>query len=155
MHELCGGILAGLISISGPGPHVELWAATIIGLVGSAIYQSLRKFFWRWEIDDPLDNSIIHGFCGMWSILAIGLFDNQQGLLYTGKIKFLGIQILGLSAYIFWSLALSFVFFYSLKLNDRLRIDPLFEIIGMDFMRSRTSKVELNYLFRRENLIDD
>jgi ammonia channel protein AmtB len=43
VHELCGGILAGLVSISGGGAHVELWAAAVIGFVGSYIYKSLRK----------------------------------------------------------------------------------------------------------------
>lgn len=57
VHELCGGVLAGLISISGASADVELWAATIIGMIGSTIYQNARKVFQRFEIDDPLDNS--------------------------------------------------------------------------------------------------
>lgn len=132
VHELCGGVLAGLISISGASAHVSLWAAAVIGLIGSVIFQSLRKIFQRFEIDDPLDNSLIHGFCGLWSIFAVGLFDIDLGLIYTGKITFLAIQVLGILSYAFYSLILSFIFFYSLKLNDRLRIDPLYEIIGMD-----------------------
>jgi Amt family ammonium transporter len=75
IHELCGGVLAGLISISGSSADVELWAAALIGIIGATIYQSLRKIFHRYEIDDPLDNSQIHGFCGMWSIFAVGIFD--------------------------------------------------------------------------------
>ena len=70
----------------------------------------------------------------MWSIFAVGLFDKQRGLLYTGDVGFLGVQVLGLLAYSFWALSLSFVFFYFLKYNERLRIDPLFEILGMDYM---------------------
>ena len=57
----------------------------------------------------------------------------NQGLLYTGEINFLGIQLLGVISYSCYSLMLSFIFFHSLKLNDRLRLDPLYEIIGMDF----------------------
>jgi ammonia channel protein AmtB len=52
----------------------------------------------------------------------------------------LGIQIIGLLAYSFWALSLSFVFFYFLKLNERLRIDPLFEILGMDYMGEKNMK---------------
>ena len=158
VHELCGGVLAGLISISGSSANVELWAATLIGMIGSSIYQNMRKLFRRYEIDDPLDNSQIHGFCGMWAIFAVGLFDRQRGLLYTGEVNFLGVQMLGLLAYAFWSLALSFVFFYSLKLNERLRIDPLYEIIGMDFINLRgakISRVQNSYLYNRERLLND
>ena len=151
IHELCGGVLAGLISISGVSANVELWGAALIGVIGSTIYQSLRKLFQRFEIDDPLDNSIIHGFCGIWSIFAVGLFDKEVGLLSTGQIAQLAIQVLGLLSYSFWSLILSFVFFYSLKLNDRLRIDPLYEIIGMDFQKfiqAKKTKIQDNELNR-------
>ena len=112
----------------------------MIGMIGSTIYQNLRKLFFRYEIDDPLDNSLIHGFCGLWSIFAVGLFDRDQGLLYTGETIFLGIQILGILSYAFWAITLSFVFFYSLRQNERLRIDPLYEIIGIDFLVSDISK---------------
>ena len=70
---------------------VDLWAAAIIGVIGSLIFQSLRKLNHRLEIDDPLDNSVIHGFCGLWSIVAVGLFDTDMGMIYTGKVVFLGI----------------------------------------------------------------
>ena len=85
IHELCGGVLAGLISVSGASANISLWAAIVIGMIGSAIYQNLRKVFHRFEIDDPLDNSLIHGFCGLWSIFAVGLFDQNLGMLYTGE----------------------------------------------------------------------
>ena len=75
VHELCGGVLAGLISISGGGANVELLAASLIGFIGSYIYKALRRIFERLEIDDPLENSLIHGICGIWSIFAVGLFD--------------------------------------------------------------------------------
>lgn len=91
MHELTGGVLAGLISISGGGANMELWAASLIGFIGSYIYRSLRKTFERMEIDDPLENSLIHGICGMWSIFAVGMFDSDRGLVYTGELRFLGI----------------------------------------------------------------
>ena len=64
----------------------------------------------------------------------MGIFDKQLGLVYTGDVAFLGIQMLGILAYSFWSLSLSYVFFYFLKVNERLRIDPLYEILGMDYM---------------------
>jgi ammonia channel protein AmtB len=73
----------------------------------------------------------------------VGVFDKVEGLVYTGNVKFLGVQILGILAYSFWSLSLSFVFFYSLRVNERLRIDPLYEILGMDYMgKDRLLKIK-------------
>lgn len=47
--------------------------------------------------------------------------------------------MIGALAYIFWSLLLSFTFFYSLKLNGRLRCKAVYEIIGQDFMKHQNS----------------
>jgi ammonium transporter, Amt family len=67
---------------------VTLWSACLIGLIGSCVYTFTKRLLERFEIDDPLDNSEIHGFCGIWSIIAVGIFDNEKGLIYTGQINF-------------------------------------------------------------------
>lgn len=107
----------------------------MIGLLGSMIYSSTKKLIVRAEIDDPLDISEVHGFCGIWSIVALGLFDREKGLIYTGNSDQLLIQLLGAFSYALWSVLLSFTFFYSLKQVDRLRVAFLFEVIGLDMMR--------------------
>jgi len=67
-------------------------------------------------------------------------------LLYTGDAKFLGIQLIGAIAYSLWALLLSFIFFASLKANERLRCKGIYEIIGQDFRRSHnfTMKISRN-----------
>jgi ammonium transporter, Amt family len=59
----------------------------VIGLIGSVIYTSTKKMIVRNEIDDPLDISEVHGFCGIWSIVAVGIFDLDKGMVYTGKFN--------------------------------------------------------------------
>ncbi len=36
------------------------------------------------DIDDPMDSISTHGICGFWSLIALGIFDNDNGLIYTG-----------------------------------------------------------------------
>ena len=79
--------------------------------------------------------SEVHGACGIWSIIALGFFDLDTGLLYTGAIEQLIIQVMGALAYMIWALMLSFMFFYALKKNDRLRVDFIYEVIGLDFVK--------------------
>ena len=76
----------------------------------------------------------------------MGIFDINQGLLYTGDANFLGIQLVGAIAYSLWALLLSYIFFFSLKQNDRLRCKSIYEIIGQDFRRSHnfTMKISRN-----------
>ena len=87
MQSVCNGVLAGLVSVTASSYNIELWAAALIGFIGSIIYTSTKKIIIRYEIDDPLDISEVHGFCGIWSIIAVGFFDIDQGLLYTGSAK--------------------------------------------------------------------
>ena len=87
VHILCNGVLAGLVSVSASCSNIELWSACLIGLIGSMIYTTTRKLFIRFEVDDPLDITEIHGFCGIWSVLAVGIFDKDFGLLYKGSLK--------------------------------------------------------------------
>ena len=136
---LCNSVIAGLVSVSASSFNIELWAAGMIGGLGFMIYYHSKKTICRYGIDDPMDITEVHGICGIWSVLAVGLFDKDVGLLYTGTLDQLMIQILGATAYTLWAMILSFTFFYSLKQNDRLRVDPLYEIIGMDFMSSDQS----------------
>ena len=84
-------MLAGLVSVTSASSNVDLWAACVIGLIGSMIYTSTKKLIVRAEIDDPLDISEVHGFCGIWSIVALGIFDRQKGLIYTGNLDQLAI----------------------------------------------------------------
>ena len=103
-------------------------------LAPSFTYRPTGLQLGRFEIDDPLDISEVHGFCGIWSVIAVGIFDIDKGFFYTGNPTQLGIQLLGAVAYIIWAGLLSFIFFYSLKKNGRLRVALIFEVIGLDFI---------------------
>ena len=137
MH-LCNGVLAGLVSVTSSSSNIELWAACLIGLIGSMIYTACKKIIIRNEIDDPMDITEVHGFCGIWSVIAVGIFDIDKGLVYTGSMDQLLIQLVGAISYFLWSLFLSFLFFYSLKQNDRLRVAYLFEVIGLDMVKHQS-----------------
>ena len=80
----------------------------------------------------------VHGACGLWSIIALGIFDLDYGLFYTGNTDQIGIQLAGALAFIGWALMLSFMFFYSLKRNQRLRVDFMYEVIGLDFVKDQS-----------------
>jgi Amt family ammonium transporter len=92
-----------------------LWAAIIIGVIGSILFKSSSSLINKLEIDDPLDVTVVHGVCGIWSILAVGIFEVEKGLLYTGKMDQLLLQLVGAICFAFWSGIMSFTFFYILK----------------------------------------
>eukprot|EP00347_Sterkiella_histriomuscorum_P006219 403353608 len=130
--NIVNGLLGGLISITGSSNNVENYSAFIIGFLGGLFY-ILASYIWhRLKIDDPLHASQLHAFCGLWGVLAVGIFDKDYGLIYTGSFKQIGIQAAGALALIFWSSFLSIPYFYFLNKMKRLRVAPIYEIIGLD-----------------------
>ena len=73
------------MSVTASCNNITLWAACLIGCTGSVIYVQTKKLVSRYEIDDPLDITQVHGFCGIWSVIAVGIFDIEKGFFYTGS----------------------------------------------------------------------
>eukprot|EP01064_Diplonema_japonicum_P023254 TRINITY_DN33697_c0_g1_i1.p1 TRINITY_DN33697_c0_g1~~TRINITY_DN33697_c0_g1_i1.p1 ORF type:complete len:515 (+),score=167.58 TRINITY_DN33697_c0_g1_i1:81-1625(+) len=90
---LLNGILAGLVSITAPCAVVEPWAAVVIGVIGGMVYVGASTMLRGLEIDDPLDAFPVHGACGVWGVLSVGIFAQSNnviraygsGLLRDGK----------------------------------------------------------------------
>ena len=75
---MCNGMLGGLVAITAPCAFVPSWAAVLIGLIAGAavvIFSWLIEDEWRW-VDDPVGAISVHGVCGIWGMLALGLFSN-------------------------------------------------------------------------------
>jgi Amt family ammonium transporter len=89
---ICGGILNGLVAITGCCDCVEVWAAFVIGIISGFVYILGCWFLERFHIDDPVEAIPVHFFGGMWGTIATGIFSNVSGPLYgfPGGWGFLG-----------------------------------------------------------------
>jgi len=73
--ETCGGILAGLVSITAGCGCVHPWASVVIGCVGGVFYMLAADLLVKLKIDDPVQAFPVHGACGIWGVLAAVFFD--------------------------------------------------------------------------------
>ncbi len=96
---IINGILAGLVSITAGCDGVAMWAAWLIGLIGGAIVVFSVAFIDGLNIDDPVGAFSVHGTCGIWGTLAVGLFNTDAGLFAGHGFNQLGVQALGCIAY--------------------------------------------------------
>jgi Amt family ammonium transporter len=55
-------------------------------------------FIDKLKIDDPVGAFSVHGTCGIWGTLAVGLFNTDKGLLTGHGFTQLGYQIVGVVA---------------------------------------------------------
>ena len=78
------GALAGLVSITASAAYVEMWAGVSIGVIGGALYVWASRFTLNvLKIDDPLDATPVHFFCGIWGLIAGAFFASPNLLLFA------------------------------------------------------------------------
>ncbi|HET9933397.1 MAG TPA: ammonium transporter, partial [Polyangiaceae bacterium] len=74
---LANGMLAGLVAITAPCGFVGAPEAILIGAVAGVLVVLSATFIeHKLKIDDPVGASSVHGVCGAWGILSLGLFAN-------------------------------------------------------------------------------
>ncbi|MCQ1534203.1 ammonium transporter [Methanosarcina sp. KYL-1] len=142
------GLLGGLVAITAPCGSVNNWAALVIGAIaGIIIYVGVMFNENKLKLDDPVGAIAVHGYCGSWGLLSVGLFSigigngiladaayaaEVPGLFYGGGISLLLIQLVAVIATIVWGFGLSFIIFKILDAVIGLRVSEEEEIMGLD-----------------------
>lgn len=135
------GLLAGLVAITAPVGAVETWAAVLIGAVGGLIVVFSVKTFDRLRVDDPVGAISVHGVCGTWGTLSIGLFATfddaflgreDAGLLYGGGASQLGTQLLFVLTHFVFVFGAAALVFLAIKKTIGLRVSEEEELAGLD-----------------------
>ena len=135
---ITNAMLSGSVSISASCDAIEVWHAVIISLVGAMIYGLGSKLLLRAEIDDPQEAFVIFGLNGLWSTLAVGIFDRNSGFLYYHGSRQFFIQLLGAVSLIVWTILISLAFFTILKKHRRFRVGNIYEVVGFDLLTNKS-----------------
>jgi ammonium transporter, Amt family len=130
------GALAGLVGITAPCAVATPFGAVIIGLVAGILVVLSVEFFDKvLHIDDPVGAVSVHGVCGAWGTLAVGLFANtadMKGLFYGGGFGQLGVQALGVLSIFVWVVLAAGILFGIIKATIGLRVTETEELQGLD-----------------------
>ena len=95
------GALAGLVSITASCAIVSPASAIWIGVTGGFVIVLGERLMNIIKVDDPCGAFPVHGLCGIWGTLTVGLWGREElglaneGLFYGGGFEQLGIQALG------------------------------------------------------------
>jgi len=98
------GVLAGLVAITAGCAFVSQWSAIVIGVISGVIVIYATLLIDNLQVDDPVGAVAVHGFNGVFGTIAVGLFDQSQGLFTTGDLSLLKIQLLGAAVVVVWGL---------------------------------------------------
>lgn len=142
---MANGMLAGLVAITAPCAFVNATSAFIIGGI-AGILVCLSVFFVerRLKVDDPVGAISVHGTCGAWGVLALGLFADGTygdgfngvkggvtGLLYGDGGQLLAQVINVITNFVFIFTA-SYIFFKVVDLVIGNRVSSEVELEGLD-----------------------
>ena len=134
------GMLAGLVGITAGTAAVSNVGAVIIGAAAGVLVVAAVLFFDRIRIDDPVGAISVHGVCGAFGTICVGLFATsdtdfwKQGLFYGGGSDQLVSQVIGVAAIAAFVAVTAGVLFAVLKATVGLRVSEEEELAGLDVM---------------------
>ena len=142
------GFLGGLVAITAPCYWVNPLGAVLIGALAGILVPLAVDLVEHWRVDDPVGAVAVHGFCGIFGTLAVGLFATGQfgipgaegadtsttvtGLFYGGGTDQLLAQLVGsvtVTAVVF---AAGLALMFGIRAMKSLRIEEDGELRGID-----------------------
>lgn len=121
------GILGGLVGITAGADQMSGFDAILIGAIAGVIIPFSIVFFDKTlKLDDPVGATSVHGICGIWGTLAVGIFGDMAGFTQ------LGYQAVGVLAIGAFSFLTSFGIMAALKAITGIRVDEEEEVKGLD-----------------------
>ena len=143
------GIVAGLVAITPACSAVSPLGASIIGLIAGVLCALAVGLKYKLKYDDSLDVVGVHLVGGLVGTLLIGFLATEaapagvDGLLYGGGAEQLGKQAIGAFAVLFYSLILTFIIGYLIKVTMGFRVSEDVEVSGVDLEEHAESAYEL------------
>lgn len=141
------GLLAGLVAITAPSGFVNPTGSAIIGLVaGVLVCVSVSFVENHMKVDDPVGAISVHGACGLWGVLSVGLFadgtSNYGGSwngvtgsvtgLFYGDASQLVAQLVGIATLVGVIFSITFVINWVLDILVGQRVSIATEVEGLD-----------------------
>ncbi|PFX19288.1 putative ammonium transporter 3 [Stylophora pistillata] len=135
------GILGGLVGITAICAVCRPWEAFLIGFIGGVVACGSCDIIDRLKVDDPVGCIGTHAVAGIWGMIAVALFVEEdelegfsdvRGLLKGGSAKLLGVQILACVVIGAWSALTTWLQLFLINKILPIRLTREQEIIGTD-----------------------
>src|SRR5262249_11049585 len=138
----CNGMLAGLVAITAPCAFLAPWAACMIGTIAGLVLCGGVWFFdHKAHVDDPCGAISVHGVCGAWGVLAVGIFADGTygdgwngvsggvtGLLYGGGLGQLAAQLAHVILGFIWAFGVTYLIFIVARRLMKIRVSEEVEL---------------------------
>jgi Amt family ammonium transporter len=141
------GLLAGLVAITAPSGFVNPTGSAIIGFIAGVLVCVSVSFVENvLKVDDPVGAISVHGACGLWGVISVGLFadgtSNYGGSwngvtgsvtgLFYGDASQLVAQLVGVATLVGFVFSFSFAMNWVLDIFLGHRVSAESEVAGLD-----------------------
>ena len=139
--DVANGALGGLVAITAPAAYVTPLSALLIGTVAGPVVVASGEWLERGlKLDDVVGAIPVHGFCGVWGVLAAGLFAKPAFLLHPAdRLYHVGIQTLGSAVCFLTAFGGGWLFFTCLHRLMGIRVSPEAERHGLNLSEHQAS----------------
>jgi Amt family ammonium transporter len=136
------GVLAGLVGITAGCGTMNFLGAFLTGAIAGIIVVFSVILLDR-KVDDPVGAVSVHGVCGAWGVLAVGLFARyddvflgreKAGLFYGGGLDQLAMQAVMVLIIGAWVAVTTGILFLVMKKTIGLRVSAEEEREGLDVL---------------------
>ena len=128
MTWIVNGALGGLVSVTAGADVFSIGSSLLAGALGGVLVVITSNILASYKIDDVVGAIPVHGFCGAWGTLAVGLF--YQGDLFN--IERIMVQMVGIVVALIWGLGSSLLIFFLINKVAKLRVTTREEQRGLD-----------------------
>ena len=137
MTLIVNGALGGLVSVTAGCNVFSPVTSILVAIVAGVMVVTTSDFLNRYRIDDVVGAVPVHGFCGAWGTIAVGLFFHGDMFNIDRIIA----QFIGVIVAFVWGISTSFIIFWALNKVLPIRVSTKFEQRGLDI----TEHKEIGY----------
>ena len=146
-------LLGGLVSITAGSDILGPWTAMATGTIAYLVFSASKRLVVYMEIDDVVDAISVHGACGAWGCLAVGLFHPENGALMGDSPELVVAQLYGIGTICLLGFVPMYVICRWLHAYGLLRAHPEEEAMGIDWHLFQLTAYVDNEVFADESNI--
>ena len=138
------GILGGLVGITACCDCMTTWMAILVGAVAGVLIVAGVLLLDKLQIDDPVGAFPVHGLCGVWGCMSIGILPNGHTNAEVAQLLFgadpatfepstgFVTQLIGTASICGWAFVTMGILFSIMKVAGILRVSAEEEQTGLD-----------------------
>lgn len=126
--KLIGGTIGGLVAVTASCNVIDSTQAMLVGAIAGFVHNLSFDALRRLKIDDPVGAVPVHGACGVWGTICVGLFGNLSQLArlrqvpHVARLDQILLQLLGVATVFATTVVLSSIAILFLRATVGIRV---------------------------------